>query len=69
MKPCRWRRIVLVIGLTLLGCGPDTHTPAGTTADPVEVCADIAQVCRYDGAKLGVCVRRADGALGCASQH
>lgn len=30
--------------------------PAGTPTDPVETCERLADVCRYDGAKLGVCI-------------
>lgn len=61
--------MLVVIGLVLAGCGPDTKQPAGTASDPVEVCEQTAQVCRFDGAKLGVCNRRTDGSLVCTSQH
>ncbi|MEJ7596318.1 MAG: hypothetical protein WKG01_00295 [Kofleriaceae bacterium] len=55
----------------LVACGPGgTSKPAGTTNDPVEVCERVADVCRIDKAKLGVCTQRRDGSgLSCASQH
>jgi len=44
--------------------------PAGTLSDPVEVCEKVADVCRIDKAKLGVCTQKRDGSgLTCASQH
>ena len=53
---------------------------AGTPADPVTVCKRAADVCRYQGAKLGVCTIADKGAQGatcaasgqcfiCAPQH
>lgn len=36
------------------GSGDDK--PAGTPTDPVETCERIADVCRFDGPKLGVCI-------------
>ena len=68
MSPRRWCTLLVVIGLALPGCGPDSK-PAGTAADPVEVCEKSAQVCRYEGAKLGVCTYQTDGELACTSQH
>ncbi len=62
-------RVVMLGALAVLACGPDTTKPSGTTSDPVEVCEDLAQVCRFDGAKLGVCSRQNDGTLACVSQH
>lgn len=59
----------MLVGLAVAGCESDSQKPAGTTADPVEVCEESAQVCRLDGAKLGVCTRQADGRLACTSQH
>lgn len=45
--------------LSLLGCPPPEsrpgQKPAGTPTDPVEVCEHSGEVCRYDGAQLGVC--------------
>jgi hypothetical protein len=39
-------------------------------SDPVEVCGRIADVCRIDKAKLGVCTQAASGSgFRCASQH
>ena len=58
--------------LTLVAaCGPSgTSKPTGTTADPVEVCERVADVCRIDKAKLGVCTQGRDSSrLVCASQH
>ncbi len=64
------RVAAIVSVLVLAGCGPDRSAPAGNTSDPVEVCTESAQVCRYDGAKLGVCTRTETGdGLFCASQH
>jgi hypothetical protein len=62
----RWLCMVL-----LVACGPSGNTkPAGTTSDPVEVCERVADVCRIDKAKLGVCTQERGGsALVCASQH
>jgi hypothetical protein len=60
------------LGLLLLlgACGPTGDTkPTGTTGDPVEVCERVADVCRIDKAKLGVCTQQRNGALVCASQH
>lgn len=55
----------------LAACGPGgSSKPAGTTNDPVDVCERVADVCRIDKAKLGVCTQRRDGAgFACASQH
>ena len=61
----RWLWMML-----LVACGPTNHKPAGTTSDPVEVCERVADVCRIDKAKLGVCTQERGGsALVCASQH
>jgi hypothetical protein len=55
----------------LAACGPSAdHKPTGSTNDPVEVCERIADVCRFDKTKLGVCMQRRDGAgFICVSQH
>ena len=57
--------------LLLVACGPGGNSkPAGTTNDPVEVCERVADVCRIDKAKLGVCTQRRSGSgFVCASQH
>jgi hypothetical protein len=57
--------------LAACGSGSSTNSkPAGTMADPVEVCEKVADVCRLDKAKLGVCVTKKTGqGLVCASQH
>lgn len=60
------------LGLVLLfACGPGGNSkPAGTTNDPVEICERVADVCRIDKAKLGVCTQRGNGsAFVCVSQH
>ena len=61
----------LLCMLFVLACGPSgTSKPAGTTSDPVDVCERVADVCRIDKAKLGVCTQdRANVGLVCASQH
>jgi len=60
------RALLLVL---LLGCGPEGK-PAGTAADPVEVCEQSGQVCRFEGSKLGVCGHAKSGTgLVCVSQH
>ena len=67
------RAAAITVALVLLGCGPDRSAsgkPAGTIADPVEVCEESAQVCRFEGSKLGVCTHRESGdGLVCTSQH
>ena len=57
--------------LLLVACGPGgSKKPAGTSADPVDVCERVSDVCRIDKAKLGVCTQRRDGSgFACASQH
>ena len=61
----------LIAGIVVAAaCGPGSSAPpAGTPTDPVTVCARVADVCRLDGNRLGVCVQRPDGAFACASQH
>ena len=61
-------RLWLVLAVA---CGPGgSSKPAGTTNDPVEVCERVADVCRIDKAKLGVCTQSRSGSgLSCASQH
>lgn len=34
----------------------EKRKPTGTPTDPVEVCERPAQVCKYKGSQLGVCV-------------
>ncbi len=55
----------------LVACGPSSdRKPTGSTNDPVEVCERIADVCRFEKSKLGVCMERRDGAgFICVSQH
>jgi hypothetical protein len=65
---------VLIAGaLVVAGCGKQRDPnakPAGTSADPVLVCERLADVCKLDGSRLGVCTQGKDGTtLVCASQH
>jgi hypothetical protein len=68
-------RIVLLCALVMAvaGCGKKRDPnakPAGTSADPVLVCERLADVCKLDDARLGVCTQGRDGtSLVCASQH
>jgi hypothetical protein len=64
----------MLVGLVLLAsCRSDSTSarkPAGTPNDPVETCERLADVCRLDGARLGVCTTPASGkGLVCMSQH
>lgn len=55
--------------LLVVACGPEGK-PTGTTSDPVEICERVADVCKIDKAKLGVCTQRRNGSgFVCASQH
>lgn len=54
------RTAVLAVALSLVACkssdsasGP--REPAGTPSDPVTECKRVADVCRLDGSRLGVC--------------
>jgi len=60
-----------VLLVLVLGCGPSTNSkPAGTSADPVLVCERVADVCRLDKSRLGVCIQtQINGAFTCQSQH
>jgi len=64
-------RCAIAILLMLSGCGPSsTSKPAGTSADPVLSCERVADVCRLDGSRLGVCVQaKAGSGFACQSQH
>ena len=55
----------------VVACGPSGNSkPTGSTSDPVDVCERVADVCRIDKAKLGVCEHQRGGSgLVCASQH
>jgi len=63
----------LLIASLLASCGPgssSSNKPAGTLSDPVLVCERVADVCRLDSSRLGVCVYAKNGRdLACASQH
>jgi hypothetical protein len=58
-------RAIVLASLGLLGCPPPESRsgdkPAGTPTDPVEVCEQAGDVCRYDGSQLGVCNAAASG--------
>ena len=57
--------------LLVLACGSGAgRKPAGTTSDPVDVCEKVADVCRIDKSRLGVCThKRAGSGFACTSQH
>ncbi len=64
-----------VVALGTFGCDTGkVSAPTGTPTDPVETCAKVGQVCRYNGQQLGVCHFR-DGTdnpgdrFVCLSQH
>jgi hypothetical protein len=65
--------VALVIA-AIAGCGKKkaatSDRPAGTAADPVTVCERLADVCKLDGSRLGVCSAQKSGpGYVCASQH
>lgn len=65
-------RVLCLSLLLLVACGESKKSgkPAGTPTDPVEICERVADVCRIDKAKLGVCTPKRDGSgFACASQH
>ena len=63
-------RRLLALVVALAACGPSTDKPAGTTNDPVLVCERVADVCRLDKSRLGVCIQEKPGAtFTCQSQH
>jgi hypothetical protein len=66
-------RAVLLTCLVLAGCGRGaggTEKAKGTSADPVEVCERLGDVCKLDSSRLGVCSPPKEGtALVCAPQH
>jgi hypothetical protein len=52
--------ISLLSILALAACRSEPggqRKPAGTPTDPVEVCEKMGDVCRLDGARLGVCTQ------------
>jgi hypothetical protein len=64
--------MALGLGVGVAACGKSSTSgkPAGTLSDPVEVCERVADVCRLDKARLGVCVQARNGSgLACQSQH
>jgi hypothetical protein len=67
------RAIAVVAAIALWACskdGSESSKPTGTSADPVQVCERLADVCRIDKARLGVCTSRKSGpGLACAPQH
>jgi len=56
-----------------LGCGPTSSSngkPSGSPSDPVLTCERVADVCRLDKSRLGVCVQSKTGVgFACQSQH
>ncbi len=61
-----------LLAMLLLGCGPGSSSntpPAGTMSDPVTTCVRVGDVCRFDGAQLGVCTQDQARGLVCAAQH
>jgi hypothetical protein len=75
-----WQICLLLVFFVSLGCQDGSKSqskPTGTPTDPVEVCEKHAQVCRFDGAQLGVCVQNKDSSqcesdkpcLVCVPQH
>lgn len=68
----QYRAIVIVIGLlAVFACsGNSDKKPAGTMLDPVDVCERLADVCRLDKSRLGVCTAHPSGqGFVCVSQH
>ena len=66
--------LMVVVAMLMSACSGSgdgkNHEPAGTSADPVAVCKRVADVCRIDRARLGVCTQTPDGsAIKCMSQH
>jgi hypothetical protein len=70
----------VTLALALAACGEGIERePTGTPTDPVEVCTRVGDVCRIDGARLGVCEARrqsaaegrceGEGCFACAPQH
>jgi hypothetical protein len=49
-------RLLFILALAACSGSGSGDKPTGTTADPVEVCERIADVCRFEGSKLGVCI-------------
>lgn len=53
--------IAIAAAAWLAACGSSSDSsverkPTGTPTDPVLVCERVADVCRLDGSRLGVCV-------------
>ena len=76
-------RFIAALGLlSTVACAPAEappggKKPTGTPTDPVAVCERVADVCRLDGARLGVCTPASSPAacqgvepcFVCMSQH
>ncbi len=61
----RIARLAALSAVLLGACSSDSGSTqrkaAGTPTDPVDVCERLADVCRLDDARLGVCVEAAPG--------
>jgi hypothetical protein len=68
------RAVQMAILAALVSCKPTgsrpaRHEPTGTPSDPVDVCKRLADVCRLDASRLGVCVQApAPDAPACAGR-
>jgi hypothetical protein len=53
-------RLAMALGLlAVAACNPSGSSerkPTGTPGDPVDVCERLADVCRLDSSRLGVCI-------------
>jgi hypothetical protein len=61
-------RLAAALALALLGCsteGGAPSKPTGAPSDPVAVCERLADVCKLDGSRLGVCTASDPAAPAC----
>ena len=77
------RLLLALVAVIAFGCeaksGDKPSKPTGTPTDPVDVCERLADVCRYKGSQLGVCITPGEGKAAscegrtpcyvCAPQH
>jgi hypothetical protein len=54
--------LALLVAAAACSSGGAPTPPTGTPSDPVETCVRLADVCRLDAARLGVCSPAAPGA-------